>query len=85
MPSHRHDWGVAGGLNLGNSPTPVNTIVASASQGGSVFQTNTSAKLVSLASVTIPNVGGSTAHTNMQPFLAMNFVIALAGLYPSRG
>jgi len=30
------------------------------------------------------NPGDGLAHNNMQPFLAMNFIIALAGLYPSR-
>jgi microcystin-dependent protein len=29
--------------------------------------------------------GGGQAHNNMQPYLAMNFIIALVGLYPSWG
>ena len=33
---------------------------------------------------TIANVGGSQAHNNMQPCLALNFCIALRGLFPSR-
>jgi microcystin-dependent protein len=32
----------------------------------------------------LPEAGGSQAHNNLQPFLAMNFIIALVGLYPSR-
>ncbi|MCP5051349.1 MAG: phage tail protein, partial [bacterium] len=28
--------------------------------------------------------GGGQAHTNVQPFLTLNFIIALQGLYPSR-
>ena len=28
--------------------------------------------------------GGSQPHNNMQPYLGMNFIIALIGLYPSR-
>ena len=28
--------------------------------------------------------GGNQAHNNLQPFLALNFIIALQGLYPSR-
>lgn len=28
--------------------------------------------------------GGSQAHTNMQPYLSINFIIALVGTYPSR-
>jgi microcystin-dependent protein len=33
---------------------------------------------------TISNVGGSQAHENRQPFLVLNFVIALQGIFPSR-
>ncbi|HMM66073.1 MAG TPA: phage tail protein, partial [Dokdonella sp.] len=29
------------------------------------------------------NIGGSQAHQNMQPFLALNFCIALQGIFPS--
>ena len=36
------------------------------------------------ASNELDSTGGSQAHENMQPFLAMYFIIALQGLYPSR-
>lgn len=32
----------------------------------------------------ISNIGGGQAHENMQPYLAVNFLIALQGLFPSR-
>ncbi len=32
----------------------------------------------------IGNTGGSQAHTNVQPFLCVNFIIALVGIFPSR-
>lgn len=32
----------------------------------------------------VSTVGGSQAHLNMQPFLTINFIIALEGVYPSR-
>ena len=31
----------------------------------------------------VASVGGSQPHTNMQPFLALNFCIALIGIFPS--
>jgi len=37
-----------------------------------------------MANQTLPDAGGSQAHNNMQPFLTINFIIALQGLYPSR-
>jgi microcystin-dependent protein len=39
--------------------------------------------LVALHPATISNVGGSQAHLNMQPFLTLNFCIALVGIFPS--
>ena len=41
------------------------------------------ANLTSLHPATIPNVGGSQAHLNMQPFLSLSFCIALQGIFPS--
>jgi microcystin-dependent protein len=32
----------------------------------------------------VTNAGGSQAHNNMQPYLAVNFCIAMQGLFPSR-
>jgi len=32
----------------------------------------------------VSNVGGGQAHLNMQPFLSLNFCIALQGIFPSR-
>jgi microcystin-dependent protein len=40
--------------------------------------------LGSLASETVGNTGSGSSHENMQPWLAMNFCIALQGLFPSR-
>ncbi len=37
-----------------------------------------------LASRSLFNVGGGQAHNNMQPYLAVNYCIALRGLFPSR-
>ncbi|GAB4186733.1 MAG: tail fiber protein [Wenzhouxiangellaceae bacterium] len=37
-----------------------------------------------LNSAAVTNVGGSRSHTNLMPFLCVNFIIALFGIYPSR-
>ena len=40
--------------------------------------------LQAMASESIASRGGGDAHNNMQPYLALNYIIALVGLYPSR-
>lgn len=37
------------------------------------------------AANTVMMTGGSAAHNNMQPYLALAFIIALQGIFPSRG
>jgi len=40
--------------------------------------------LTDLKSGSILNVGGGQSHDNMMPYIAVNFCIALQGLFPSR-
>lgn len=42
------------------------------------------ANLTPLNPGTLANAGGSQPHNNMQPFLTLNFCIALQGIFPSR-
>ena len=40
--------------------------------------------LTAMVASSISNVGGSQPHENRQPFLVLNFIIALQGVFPSR-
>ncbi|RXK85967.1 phage tail protein [Filimonas effusa] len=37
-----------------------------------------------ITSVTLSAIGGNTPHNNLQPYLVMNFIICMFGVYPSR-
>ncbi len=41
-------------------------------------------KISGNAGLTISNNGGSQAHYNLQPFLSLNYIIAMVGIFPSR-
>lgn len=43
----------------------------------------TDAPLTNLAPASISAVGGSQPHTNFQPYLCLNFIISLFGIFPS--
>jgi microcystin-dependent protein len=77
LPTHTHQ---AASVNASASTNSPNGAYLAASTA--VYHGPTS--LISLSPATITTVGGSQAHTNMQPFLALNFCIALQGIFPSQ-
>ena len=82
MPNHTHT--MMASMEEGDRRTPASNRSLAESLGGSIYQSNTSANLVPMDERSLPDAGGSQAHNNLQPFLTMNFIIALVGLYPSR-
>ena len=81
MPTHTH---VASGVNVAaGTADPTTALLAQPSQAlGSVYRSPPTA-LGAMNPASIGNVGGSQAHLNMQPFLTLNFCIALQGIFPS--
>ena len=79
MTAHNHF--VQGSQTAANQDNPAGNILATAN-----FQLYTTAtgSLTPLDPSTILNNGGGQPHTNIQPYLALNFVIALQGVFPSR-
>jgi microcystin-dependent protein len=64
-----------------NAPAIPNDVLATAD--GAVYAPATSG-LVAMDPSTIGATGGSQPHTNIQPYLTLNFCIALQGIFPSR-
>ncbi|SDT96964.1 phage tail protein [Halopseudomonas salegens] len=79
MPAHGHAWRASS--NDGNSSAGAGHTLAR--EAGAIYRHAPSTK-VSTKAGTLTNTGGSQAHENMQPYLAVNFCIALQGLFPSR-
>ncbi len=82
IPSHNHTARADSSSAVAGAPTNTS---AFARTGGDLDAYLTATPNVDLASSTLSTTGGGQAHTNLQPFLAINFIIALVGLYPSRG
>jgi microcystin-dependent protein len=80
MPNHNH--AMTASPNPGETPEPGTTSALARSVGSSIYGADSN--LVAFDAATMPNAGGSQAHNNLQPFLTLNFIIALAGLYPPR-
>jgi microcystin-dependent protein len=77
IPVHTHV--AAGSSNAANAPSPSHAFWA-VTANGSYSGTPTT----TLAPLAIGLAGGSQPHQNMSPYLALNFCIALQGIFPSR-
>jgi microcystin-dependent protein len=92
MAAHNHplmaNGTVAGGANTNTATTSTvlgqsaGVVTPSGSFGVSIYAIGSPDQ--ALAQQVIGNAGGGQAHTNMQPFLTLNFCIALQGIFPSQ-
>jgi len=78
MPQHTHSE-VASSVSA-NQPTPGGHVLATTTDN--IYGPKSGSSTLNTGSIL--NVGGGQAHDNMQPYLALNFCIALQGLFPSR-
>ncbi|GAB4536498.1 MAG: tail fiber protein [Roseibium sp.] len=81
IPSHNHV--LRGSGSRGATASPSSTTSFAEGFPTAVYDTS-NANLVDMASETLTTTGGGQSHDNVQPYLALNFIIALQGLYPSR-
>jgi len=82
MPAHSH--GALGASGSGFS-TPVSNAWASGQKlGGASVYAPSSASNVAMNPFALSISGGSVAHNNMPPYLALTFIIALQGVFPAR-
>jgi microcystin-dependent protein len=81
MPSHNHAAAAAG--PAGNSNDAIGNIWAD-DAGVSSATYSSAAAAGTMRGDAIGNAGGNQAHENRQPYLAVNFIICLQGIFPSR-
>ncbi|MCR2806632.1 phage tail protein [Paenibacillus soyae] len=79
IPAHTHT--VSASTTVSNQYSPVGNVWAEAANGTSVFSPEANTTLRADA---IGAAGGSQPHTNMQPYLAMNYCICVNGIFPSQ-
>jgi microcystin-dependent protein len=86
MPAHNHTVNV--GTSAANSPAASNNYlaVANANLSGDPVTVNTynGTPNATLAANSLSIAGQGQPHNNLQPSLALNYIICLEGIYPSR-
>jgi len=88
MPLHSHL--VNASSHSGTSTAPAGLLLGVTNAGTAVapqpgqLDFATTNPTVTMEAATISQAGGSQPHPNLQPYLVINFVIALQGIFPSR-
>lgn len=78
LPTHLHGL-QASGNSSGTSADPTNSFLAPVNGGY-----GQPASLTTMSPEMVTSVGGSQPHNNMMPYLVLNFIIALQGIFPSQ-
>jgi microcystin-dependent protein len=80
IPTHTHTLNAT--TKTSDQAAPSSTKLLATSSGAAVY--SGASNLQAMAPNSLSNIGGSQAHLNMQPFLTLNFSIALQGIFPSQ-
>jgi microcystin-dependent protein len=79
IPNHTHALLVSS--DVASQTNPNNNMVAQSTQATIYLTDDPNA---SMAPQVVSPIGGSQPHENMQPFLCINYIISLFGLYPNQ-
>jgi microcystin-dependent protein len=80
IPAHSHP--LLASSNTATSSSPTGNVVA-ASTGATVSPYGTDAPVTNLNPQSVSTVGGNQPHDNFQPYLCVDFIISLFGIFPS--
>lgn len=78
IPAHTH--ALLASNSLANTPNPQNGVLATTAQIERYYADIPDSNMFAGA---VTPVGGSQPHTNFQPYLCVNFIISLFGIFPS--
>ena len=80
IPVHSHP--MLASTNAATTADPTNNVLSTAPLA-TTFPYGTDNPLTPLAPNAVSVVGGSQPHSNLQPYLTLNFIISLFGIFPS--
>jgi microcystin-dependent protein len=81
LPAHTHPLNAVAAA--GNQRAPIGNILAAEAAGQTAVYSNAPAN-TTLRPDSIAPSGGNQPHENLPPYLALNFCIALEGIFPPR-
>jgi microcystin-dependent protein len=84
MPQHFHSLMAVNGPPPANAGTPGPGVALARSSGGMAYKQPPLGGVGPMSASAIGSTGGNQPHNNMQPYLTLNFCIALQGIFPPR-
>jgi microcystin-dependent protein len=79
LPAHTHPLNAT--TATANSPNPVGNLLGQSTQADVFFG---DIPVGSMNAGVVGSAGGSQPHNNLMPFLCLNFIISLYGIYPTQ-
>jgi microcystin-dependent protein len=83
MPQHSHNLQATN--SLANQQDPTGHLLAAEPSGLTALYSDAANQNATMNPQSVGVTGGSQPHNNIQPLLAVTFIIALVGIFPSRG
>jgi microcystin-dependent protein len=84
MPAHNHAAQASGVAAGGNSGTPSGGTWAGSTSRDNIYSNAAPSSPMASGNITVGIAGGSQPHNNVQPYTAVNYIICLQGIFPSR-
>ncbi len=86
LPSHNHTATMRAESAPGSTGNPTGNLLGVITTGANIYAPPVPATEVSMSSdsIVVNNTGGGQSVNNMQPYTAVNYIIALVGTFPSR-
>ena len=85
IPAHTHSWQCSGNTDIADLKEPLPETIIATSLGGNAYAPTGSTPAATMNLQMLSVSGSSFPHNNMQPYLTLNFCIALQGVFPPRG
>ncbi|WP_348812048.1 phage tail protein [Flavobacterium maritimum] len=79
IPAHSH--ALVATTDLANSASPADAYLSATATGNKIY--SSSSPSIPLSAQEISPTGGSQPHTNFQPYLCVDFIISLFGIFPN--
>lgn len=79
IPAHSH--ALVATTDIANSSSPADSYLSATATGNKIY--SSASPTVPLSAQEISPTGGSQPHTNFQPYLCVDYIISLFGIFPS--